>query len=76
MPRFDAATITFRFCVWNLRDADNGNGVGIKGVIDGLKGNLMPDDSPKYLELAPDVCEVERGRQRLELHILERDRAE
>jgi hypothetical protein len=72
MPRFEAVTITLRFCVWNLRDADNGNGLGIKGIIDGLKGHLIPDDAPKFLELASDVCEVDRGCQRLELHIEER----
>lgn len=69
MPRFDAVEITPRFCVWRLRDADNNNSLAFKGIIDGLKGRLVPDDSIQFLALAPDVCEVDRNAQRLELHI-------
>jgi len=68
-PKFKSVEITPKFYVWALRDEDNNNSLGIKGAIDGLKGNLMPDDSPKYMKLMPAEQVVDRKNQRLELWI-------
>jgi hypothetical protein len=73
MPKFKAVTITPRFYCWSVRDHDNCIGQAFKGVLDGLKGHLVPDDSPTYLTLGAAECFVDRGRQRLELHIRERE---
>jgi len=72
MPRFESIVIVPRFCCWGERDQDNHNGVAFKGILDGLKGHLVPDDAPRYLELCEPECEIDRGLQRLELHIFER----
>jgi len=68
-PRFESVRIEARFYLWNPRDADNSNGIAYKGVLDGLKGHLMPDDDPKHLALDPPIYTVDRKGMRLELHI-------
>lgn len=73
MPKFDAANVFPIFYVWSLRDEDNSNGVGFKGVIDGLKGHMIPDDSPKYLTLGLAMQQLDRKNMRLELHIKRRE---
>lgn len=69
-PHYERVRITPVYYVWNLRDEDNYNGIAFKGVLDGLKGWLMPDDSPRYLDLQPEECLVDRKCMRLELHIM------
>ena len=71
-PKFEAVTILSVFYCWSERDHDNCIGMAFKGVLDGLKGNLVPDDSPEYLKLLAPECRIDRKRQRLELHIRER----
>lgn len=68
-PRFNRVETEFRFFVHNLRDGDNSNSLAVKGILDGLKGNLMPDDSPKYLKILSEIQTVDRDNQRLEVHI-------
>jgi len=67
--RFEAVEITPHFYVWNLRDEDNLSTRAMKAIIDGLKGHLIPDDSPKHLRLNRAEQHMDRKRPRLELHI-------
>lgn len=69
MPKFDRVLVRACFYVWNYRDEDNSQGLAFKGIIDGLKGHLMPDDSPRYMRLMPDCQAIDRKNQRLELRI-------
>ena len=66
-PKFKKVSITPHFYVWALRDEDNLFGLAFKGIIDGLKGNLMPDDKPEHMTLEKPVQVVDRQHQRLEL---------
>lgn len=66
-PRLDRVRITPIFYVKRKRDPDNLFGLAFKGIIDGLKGHLMPDDGPDYLALAEAIQIVDGKRPRLEL---------
>lgn len=61
--------VTLRFYCYRLRDEDNNNSLGVKGAIDGLKGSLFTDDSPRFMELAPIEAAVDRKNQRLEIEV-------
>ena len=72
-PKFEAVEVTPHFYVRNLRDEDNNGTRAMKAIIDGLKGHLIPDDSPKHLRLARGEQHIDRRNPRLELHIKARE---
>ncbi len=75
-PRFTAVEIQPVFYVVQVRDDDNQTGQAFKGLQDGLVGNMVVDDNPKYLHLLDVRTQIDRTRPRLELHVREvRDRA-
>ncbi|MCE5200547.1 MAG: hypothetical protein ABFD54_14970 [Armatimonadota bacterium] len=67
-PRFKQVTVQPIFYVIQERDYDNCMSTSYKGLQDGLKGKLVPDDSPQYLQLLKiKQVKVPRGEERLEL---------
>jgi hypothetical protein len=69
--KFSSCSITPVFYVWGIRDDDNCASLAFKAILDGLKGRLVPDDSPKYLALQRPEQHIDRKNPRLELHIQE-----
>lgn len=56
MPHFEQVKITPVFHCRRATDLDNLMGQAFKGVLDGLKGRLMPDDDPSHCQLgAPEI---------------------
>jgi len=69
--QFAAVKVEPHFYLGRIRDDDNAiGGMAFKGILDGLKGNLVPDDDPSHLALLPVRQEIvpERSR-RLELWV-------
>jgi hypothetical protein len=69
--KMSACTIIPVFYVRNIRDDDNCSSLATKAIQDGLKGRLVPDDSPKYLALGRPEQHIDRKNPRLELRITE-----
>jgi hypothetical protein len=74
-PKFQQATVYMVFFVAKLRDEDNLFSLAVKGIFDGLKGHLVPDDAPEYLAIEHSQ-EIDRKNQRLELRVQSRPAGE
>ena len=60
------------FCrVRRDRDDDGAVGLRMKGIIDGLKTHLVPDDNSEMFTLHTVEFSLDRGYPRLELHVRE-----
>ncbi len=63
-------------CGWNdkasMRDDDNCISESYKGLQDGLKNNLVPDDSHAHIRLHGPEIHTDPANKRLELHITRR----
>ena len=70
-PYWNRVRVTPRVYCKRGRDVDNFFGCAIKGVIDGLKGRMMPDDRAEYLEIGEVefIYDQPAKSYRLELHI-------
>lgn len=71
-PRFERAAVTVRlyFARNAHRDRDNFTGAsGMKGCLDGLKGNAFPDDADGVIDLRPVELLVDKFRPRVEVLI-------
>jgi hypothetical protein len=70
MERVEISPV-FYFSQIRKRDQDNCVGNAMKGIIDGLKGNLVTDDNSELLTLHAAELLIDRQYPRLELHVLE-----
>lgn len=69
-PCFARVEITLRFFCRRGRDRDNCYGQALKGIFDGLKGRLMPDDREDLLKTSEEfIYDQPRREWRLELLI-------
>lgn len=71
MPRMKKAEVTLRYFFpgTNARDFDNYIGLAVKGIMDGLKRCILPEDNSRVVTRLSIEFEYEADRPRLEVHL-------